>query len=133
SVDYQSNGGAVVRMELAFGDWAEEAPSQPDPMSGVGGRAGDGAPAQPATPVAILLPEGRLAAAPLLVVAGRELPVASARYAPAAGLPPGTPTVGVHADKQGRLVVDGGARGGGSGRSDLAGRPVLIYVQKVLR
>ena len=131
NVEYQSNGGAVVRMEVSFGDWAEVAAVLP-PSAGAGARAdtagaGSAATPEPA-PVALWLPEARLGAAPVLVVAGREITLGSATYTTAAGLPTGTRPLTVHADKQGKLVVDEG----GNSR-ELAGRPAVIYVQKVLR
>ena len=121
STEYQSNGGAVIRMEVAIGDWAEVTTPAVLPA------AADAATSE-AAPVALWLPEGRFAAAPLVVVGGREVVLGSAKYTTAAGLPTGARPLPVHADKQGRLVVDEG----GTPR-ELAGKPAVVYVQKVWR
>jgi hypothetical protein len=120
SVEYQSNGGALVRMEIAFGDWVEAKPE----VSAAGSGADDGQPA----PVPILLPQGHLAAAPVVVVGGREVVLGGARYSTTAGMPTGIQPLAVHADKQGRLLVDEGGK-----PQELAGRQAVIYVQKILR
>lgn len=121
SSEYQSNGGAVVRMEVAFGDWAEVMPPAPLP-------AGGGAVVNEVSPVALWLSEGRFAAAPLVVVGGREITLGSAKYTTAAGLPTGVRPLTAHADKAGRLLIDEG----GNPR-ELAGKPAVIYLQKILR
>lgn len=128
SVEYQSNGGALVRMEISFGDWAEPPPSGRAPDAGASASASASAVSADAAPVPLWLPEGRLAAAPLVLVGGKEISLGGVRYAPAAGLPAGVQPVQVRADKQGRLLVDEGGR-----RQELAGRPAVIYVQKILR
>lgn len=113
-VDYQSDGGAVVTLEVPFGSW--DSPSSHSSPS----------PSEP-TPVAIAVNEAHLSADPILVVGTRELNAGPVRYAlgtaPAgAGRP-----LKARADKKGRLVVEA------SGVPELAGQPLLIYVQKVLR
>jgi hypothetical protein len=106
-VQYQSNGGAVIRMEVGFADWLE------DP----------GAPT-----MALTVREAHLAAAPRAVVGDREISLGAATYR--AGLPP--TEAGARAariDHAGRLVIEGGA----DLAAKLARGVALIYVQKVLR
>jgi hypothetical protein len=107
AVEYQSNGGALVRLQVHFTDW-------------LAGQAPDGG--------ALVVPEMKLEAAPRVAVGGQELTVGAARYhvgAPAAGLR----AMAAKVDRQGRLVVHGD-RGRGE---KLAGAAIVIYVQKVLR
>jgi hypothetical protein len=129
SVEYQSNGGALVRLEVAFGAWG------PATATDAGGRdAGvtnwdaSAYGALSAEPAAFLLPEGHLAAAPLVVVRGREVALSHARYLAPSAIPAGARVLTVHADKSGRLVLDDGKT-----TSELAGRPAVVYVQKILR
>ncbi len=126
NVDYQSNGGALVRMEIGFGDWANgsQVPS-PSGAGGGGGAAGEG---KSVATIALLLSEGRLAAAPLLVVGGREVTIEGARYSTVAALPAGGRPLTVRADKEGRLLPEKGAS-----LPEFAGRQVVIYVRKILR
>jgi hypothetical protein len=119
-VEYQSNGGALTRMEIAFGDWLEAVRDVP-PQRHLAETNGEAA-------VPLWLPQGRLAASPVVVVAGRELVIHSARYRTAAAPPAGARPLTVHADGKGRLLVE--AIGN---PPDLTGRPVLIYVRKILR
>lgn len=110
AVEYQSNGGAVVRLEMSFGAWSR-------PPDG-------GGPTEPAVVLAVR--SMALKAAPAVVVGEKAVFVAAARYR--SGVPPAD----VHAlrarsDGKGRLVLEGEA-----GR-DLAGASVLIYVEEVLR
>jgi hypothetical protein len=121
STEYQSNGGVVVRMEVAFGDWAAVTPPAPLPPGT------DAVPTE-AAPVALWLAEGRFAAAPLVVVGGREITLGSAKYTTASALPTGVRPLTVHVDKIGRLVVEGNGN-----QRELAGRPAVIYLQKNLR
>jgi hypothetical protein len=106
-VQYQSNGGAVVRMEVGFADWLEN-------------------PAAAVTTLAVH--EAHLGAAPRAVVGGQEISLGAATYRLGAA-PAGAHAHAARLDRSGRLVVEGGA--------DLAGKlahgPALIYVQKVLR
>jgi len=106
-VQYQSNGGAVVRMEVAFADWLED-------------------PAAPAVTLAVY--EAHLGAAPPALVGGREITLGAATYAV------GTAPADAHAhaarlDHAGQLVVEGGAELAATHARDEA----MIYVQKVLR
>jgi hypothetical protein len=112
-VEYQSNGGAIVRLRVRFGDWL---------------------PAEPPPGPAIAVGEAHPAAAPTLRIAGQEVTTGAARYR--VGSPPaGTRAVAVKIDHDGRWVV----RGDKAQREDkdlgekLAGASIVIYVQKVLR
>jgi hypothetical protein len=119
-IEYQSNGGALVQLEVAFGDWAEASANVP-----LAGGAPD--PRQEVA-VSLWLPEGQLAAAPLVLVGGRELTLGSARYLTTDTPPKGVRPLTVHADRKGRLLWDGVGN-----PPELAGRPALIYVRKILR
>jgi len=106
-VQYQSNGGAVVRLEVGFADWLED-------------------PGAPTT--ALALHEARLDAAPAASVAGREITIGAAVYRTGkpsadAGAHP------AHVDHHGRLVIEGS----GELAAKLAHGVALIYVQKVSR
>jgi hypothetical protein len=106
-VDYQSNGGAMVRVVARFADWAEAPPE----------------------PVATLsVPAMHLAAAPLLKVGGHETAAGAARYRLGAA-PASAKALPAHADRSGRLVLDGST----DLAQKLARGVVLIYVHKVLR
>ena len=133
TVEYQSNGGVLVRLEVSFADWG---PSQPPTAGGHGQNAGvtnrdvsaASSPEREPEPVAFLLAEGRLAAAPLVVVRGREIALSHARYMAASTVPAGATVLTAHVDKKGRLLLD-------DDRSspELAGHPAVVYVQKILR
>ena len=106
-VQYQSNGGAVIRMEVRFADWLED-------------------PEAPTTTLSVR--DAHLTAAPRAVVGGQEISLGAATYR--VGSPPaeaGARTARV--DHSGRLVLDGG----GELAAKLAHGVALIYVQKVLR
>jgi hypothetical protein len=106
-VQYQSNGGAVVRMEVGFADWLDD-------------------PAAPATILSVR--EAHLNASPRAVVGGQELALGAATYR--TGTPPAD--AGAHparVDHAGRLAIEGSAELA----AKLARGPALIYVQKVLR
>jgi hypothetical protein len=110
-VQYQSNGGAVIRMEVRFADWLEE----PD-----------------APPTALSVREAHLAATPKAVVGGKEISLGAATYR--LGSPPADS--GAHAarvDHSGRLSIDAGGDGKGELAAKLAHGVALIYVQKVQR
>jgi hypothetical protein len=106
-VQYQSNGGAVIRMEVGFADWLEE-------------------PGAPAT--ALTVREAHLAASPRAVVGAREISLGAATYR--VGSPPADAGArAARVDHAGRLVIDGGA----DLAAKLARGVALIYVQKVVR
>jgi len=118
-VEYQSNGGAVVRLRARFGDWL---------------------PAPPPAGPALVLGEARLGAAPALRVAGQEVASGAARYR--IGAPPaGTHAIAVKVDREGRwnARAEKVNKGDKADRPEkdlvdrLAGAAILIYVQKVLR
>ena len=129
NVEYQSNGGVLVQLEVSFADWG---PSQPPPAGGHGQNAGvtnrDASAASSPEPVAFLLAEGRLAAAPLVVVRGREIALSHARYMAASTVPAGATVLTAHVDKKGRLLLDDDRNS-----PELAGHPAVVYVQKILR
>jgi hypothetical protein len=108
-VQYQSNGGAIVRAEVRFGDWLEPPPA-------------------PAPIATLAVPAMRLAAAPAAKVGAREVRVGAAVYRVGAA-PADAGAVAAKVDATGRLAVAGdGALG-----EKLAGGLAVIYVQKVLR
>ncbi|HEX2660799.1 MAG TPA: hypothetical protein VHU40_21105 [Polyangia bacterium] len=110
-VEYQTNGGVLLDLELPFGAWNEASP------------AGEAAAA-----VTLRLGEGALAAAPTLLVGDSEVTFSAVRYALASELPADSHPVVVHADKKGRLIPkEAGAA------KDLASKSAVIYVQKILR
>ena len=106
-VQYQSNGGAVIRMEVGFADWLED-------------------PGAPTTTLAVH--EAHLIAAPRAVVGGQEISLGAATYR----VGPAPADAGARAariDHSGRLVIEGGA----DLAAKLAHGVALIYVRKVLR
>jgi hypothetical protein len=106
-VQYQSNGGAVVRLEVGFADWLD------DPA---------------AAPTVLSVHETHLAASPRAVVGGQEIALGAATYR--TGAPPADARAhAARADHAGRLVIEGGA----DLSAKLAHGAALIYVQKVLR
>ena len=102
---YQSNGGAVVRLEVRFADWIERS----DPIA--------------VTLTAAAMP---LAAAPAARVGGREIDLGAATFRLGAA-PPGSHAVAARADRAGNLAIEGG----GELAAKLAGAVALIYVQRV--
>ena len=117
-IEYQSNGGVLLDLELPFGAWNQPLPATKDA----------GAAASPAPVVTLRLTEGTLAADPTLVAGDTEVAFGAVRYALASELPADSHPVLVHADKKGRLVPkEAGAA------KDLASKNAVIYVQKILR
>jgi len=102
---YQSNGGAVVRLEVRFADWIGR--SEPAAV----------------TLTASAMP---LAAAPVARVGGREISLGAATFHLGAA-PPGSHAVAARTDHAGRLVIEGG----GQLAAKLADAVALIYLQKV--
>jgi hypothetical protein len=107
-VQYQSNGGAVARMQLRFGDWLEA--QAPDSC------------------LAVAVPAMHLGAAPIARIAGRDVRLGGATY----HLKDASVVKNVgdaRLDKEGRIVLEGDAK-----EADrLARCVVLIYVSKVQR
>lgn len=110
-IEYQSNGGVLLDLELPFGSWNEATP--------VG---------EAAAAVTLRLGEGALAADPTLLVGDSEVAFSAVRYALASELPIDSHPVVVHADKKGRLIPKEA-----SAAKDLASKSAVIYVQKILR
>lgn len=129
-LEYQSNGGVELTLEVSFGDWREsEATPRADagrPVTAAPAAGDDGTSAS--EPLALRLTEGSLGAAPILVVHGREQLLERARYALVSEVPADAHPVKARADKQGRLVVEVAADA-----PDFAHRDAIIYVQKVVR
>ena len=106
-VQYQSNGGAVVRLELSFADWLDDA----SPPS-----------------VALTAAAARLAAAPAARVAGHDVTLGAATYKVGAA-PADAHARPAKVDHTGRLTVEGDA----NLAEKLARSVAVIYVGKVLR
>ena len=104
---YQSNGGAVTRLEIRFADWLEVT----EPATGT-----------------LTAPVMRLGAAPPATVGGREIVLGAATFRLGAA-PPGANAVAAKTDGAGRLVLDGD----GDLAARLAGGVARIYVAKVQR
>ncbi len=102
---YQSNGGAVVRLEIRFVDWLEEK--------------------EPPTLI-LSVPAMRLGAAPPATIDGREIAIGAAIFHLGAP-PPGSNPLAAHVDRAGRLIIERGA----VPAAKLAAGLAVIYVQKV--
>jgi hypothetical protein len=134
-VEYQSNGGAVVRLRARFGDWLAAEP-QPGPALSV-------SEAHLAAAPALRLGAGKTAAKPAGKKGSKdkeakdeepEIVTGAARYR--IGAPPsGTHAIAVRIDHDGRWVLhrEKGEKGDKDLAEKLAGASIVIYVQKVLR
>jgi hypothetical protein len=137
-VEYQSNGGAVVRLRARFGDWLAAEP-QPGPALSV-------SEAHLAAAPALRLGAGKPAAKPAGKKGSKEkeakdgkddepeIMTGVARYR--IGAPPaGAHAIAVKIDHDGRWVLhrDKGEKGDKDLAEKLAGASIVIYVQKVLR
>jgi hypothetical protein len=124
SVDYQSNGGVLLALRLAFADLAARpGPAAPRKDAGAGAE-----PARPAPAQVLSVAAMPLELAPRLVAGDREAALSFAVYR--VGSPPaGADAVAVRRDQKGRLVLPKGA----PALQKLAGAPALIYVEKVSR
>jgi hypothetical protein len=113
ATEYQSNGGAVVRVTARFIDWLEPAPAAEAP------------------PVATFaVPAMRLVAAPLAKVGDVKGSVGAAVYR--LGAPPAAAkAIVAKVDHAGRLVLE--AQPGGPSAKTLTASAALIYVGKVLK
>jgi hypothetical protein len=107
-VQYQSNGGAIVRVEIRFGDWMET-PSAPDGF-------------------AVAVASMHLSAAPTARVGKRDVRVGAAVYRVADGKGAKNAADG-RVDKEGRLVLAGDPQL----PDRLARGQVIIYVGKLQR
>ena len=114
AVDYQSNGGVLVRLEVRFSDWLASPPV---------------AAAEPAEPVVtIAVPTAHLGAAPVAKVGKEEVTLGAALYR--VGSPPAAArAISGRSDRAGRLSVAGDA----ALAQKLAGAVVLIYVERINR
>ena len=106
-VQYQSNGGAIVRMEVRFGDWLETP------------GAADG--------FAVAVPSMHLSAAPTARIGKRDVRVGAAVYRVADKAAKNAADGKV--DKDGRIVLSGDAQL----PDRLARGQVIIYVGKLQR
>ena len=120
-IEYQSNGGVLLDLELPFGAWNDPVPTPPGHDAGA--LAAGAAPS-----VALRLTEGSLAAEPTLLIGETEVTFGSVRYALVSELPADSHPLVVRADKKGRLVSKEAEP-----TKDLALRNAVIYVQKILR
>ena len=130
-IEYQSNGGVVLWVQVRFEDLVENASTTP-----FGGFGTDSPPHQPPrtsrAPVAatgsVVLAVGAmpLELAPSLLADGKEIVLGRVRYHQG---PAPADAIGVRRDDKGRLVLPKGSE---SALDQLAGGPVVIYLQKVL-
>jgi hypothetical protein len=112
TTDYQSNGGALVRVTVRFVDWLEPPPAE-------------GAPAA----ITLTVPAMRLAASPLAKVGDAERPLGAAVYR--VGAPPADArAVAAKVDHGGRLVIEAKHA---PPADKLALGTAVIYVGKVLK
>jgi len=111
---YQSNGGAVVRVEIRFGDWLE-APN-------------------PAVALSVAVPSSHLGAAPTARIGKRDVRVGAAVYRTGDGKADKN-VADARVDKDGRLVLAGTAQlaDGAQLADKLARGLVMIYVGKLQR
>ena len=114
-VQYQSNGGAVVRVEIRFGDWLEAPNAQVSAQS-----KNDS--------FAIAVPAIHLGAAPTARIGKRDVRVGAAVYRITGGKVDKN-VADAKVDKDGRLVLSGDAQL----PDKLARGQVLIYVGKLQR
>jgi hypothetical protein len=121
-VDYQSNGGVLLTMSLAFGDVVppkEKTPAPKAPDAGV-------EPTRKAPEQALSVASMPFELAPRVVAGDREAQLSWAVYR--TGAPPaGVDAIAVKPDTKGRLVLP---KGEAKALQKLAGAPVVIYVQK---
>ena len=110
AVEYQSNGGAVVRLRVAFGDWLS-APPPSGPVLAAG--------------------EARLGAAPKVRLGKQAVAAGTARYR-IGQAPADSSALTVKADRDGELVVISGSAAAPGLAEKLAGAAIVIYVRKVL-
>jgi hypothetical protein len=118
NVDYQSNGGVLLTLSLAFGDVAPPKEAiRPD---------GGAETARKAPERALSVASMPFELAPRVVAGEREAALSWAIYR--AGTPPaGVDAIAVHRDRAGRLALP---KGEAKALQKLAGAPVVIYVQK---
>jgi hypothetical protein len=108
-VQYQSNGGAIVRVELRFGDWLEKQPAGPDGF-------------------AVAVPAMPLSAAPTARIGKRDVRVGAAVYRVTDAKTVKNVADG-KLDKDGRILLSGD----GQLPDRLARGQIIIYVAKLKR
>ena len=120
-VDYQSNGGVLLTMSLAFGDIVppREAPAKKGPDAGV-------EPTRKAPEQALAVASMPFELAPRVVAGDKEAALSWAIYRTGAA-PAGVDAIAVKRDQSGRLVLP---KGEAKALQKLAGAPVVIYLQK---
>jgi hypothetical protein len=124
SVEYQSNGGVLLTMSLAFGDIVP-------PREKEKAKAGDAGaePTRKAPEQALSVASMPFELAPRLVAGEHEAALSWAVYR--TGAPPaGVEAIAVKPDAKGRLVLP---KAEAKALQKLAGAPVVIYVQKAPR
>jgi hypothetical protein len=114
-VQYQSNGGAIVRVEIRFGDWLETPNAQSNPQS-------------KNESFAVAVPSIHLGAAPTARIGKRDVRVGAAVYRITGGKVDKN-VADAKVDKDGRLVLSGDAQL----PDKLARGQVMIYVGKLQR
>lgn len=113
ALDYQSNGGVLLTIELRFAHLMAPRAAAPD--------------AGPAQEMILSVPAMPLEATPTLLPAGKSPIRVWAVYR--LGSPRKTPAVAVSRDAEGRLVLPAG----GQGAADkVAGGRVVIYVEQII-
>ena len=117
-VQYQSNGGAIVRVEIRFGDWLETPNAQADGQS-------------KNESFAVAVPAIHLGAAPTARIGKRDVRVGAAVYRITGGKGDKVDknVADAKVDKDGRLVLSGDAQL----PDKLARGQVMIYVGKLQR
>ena len=117
-VQYQSNGGAIVRVEIRFGDWLEAPNAQASAQSKT-------------ESFAVAVPSIHLGAAPTARIGKRDVRVGAAVYRITGGKVDKVDknVADAKVDKDGRLVLSGDAQL----PDKLARGQVMIYVGKLQR
>jgi len=126
-IEYQSNGGVVLWMQVRFEDLGMSASNASAQAVATEGPARQPAHVAPgAIPIILAVGAMELEVAPMLLADGREIVARSVRYRQ--GKAPAD-AVNVRRDERGRLLP---AQGGGLQPERLAEGPIVIYLQKVL-
>jgi hypothetical protein len=112
ATEYQSNGGALVRVTVRFGDWLEAPPAEGAPVA-----------------LTLTVPAMHLGASPLAKIGDAERALGAAVYR--LGAAPGAArAIPAKLDRAGRLVIEPAHA---PAAEKLASGAALIYVGKVLR
>ncbi|HJX64856.1 MAG TPA: hypothetical protein VJ860_13005 [Polyangia bacterium] len=112
--EYQSNGGVVLWVGVKFEELLESSSTAATTTT------------TPTIPLALAVGAMPLELAPLLVSGGKEIVARHARYHQG---PPPAGAISVRRDDQGRLLLSQSSE---STLDQLAGGPVVIYLQKIL-